>query len=106
MGDTQVMLGQLDRLLTFLSLPRIRLGIIPATATYQAPTNQFIMFDERMVHVETVSAELAITQPREIALYAKTFHQLSQQALYGQAAKEMINDRLTNLRKIQGVGIK
>ncbi|MGH3867219.1 MAG: helix-turn-helix domain-containing protein [Pseudonocardiaceae bacterium] len=105
-GDTQVMLGQLDRLLTFLSLPRIRLGIIPATATYQAPTNQFIMFDERMVHVETISAELAITQPREIALYAKTFHQLSQQALYGQAAKEMINARLTDLRKIQGVGMK
>jgi transcriptional regulator with XRE-family HTH domain len=100
-GDTQVMLGQLDRLTTFLSLPRIRLGIIPATATYQAPTNQFIMFDERMVHVETVSAELAITQPREITLYAKTFHRLSQQALYGQAAKEMINARLADLRKIQ-----
>lgn len=105
-GDTQVMLGQLDRLLTFLSLPRIRLGIIPATATYQVPTNQFIMFDERMVHVETVSTELAITQPREIALYTKTFHQLSQQALYGQAAKEMINARLTDLRKIQGVEMK
>lgn len=98
-GNTEVMLGQLDRLLTFLSLPRIRLGIIPATATYQVPTNQFIMFDERMVHVETISAELAITQPREIALYAKTFHQLSKQALYNQAAKAMINTRLAELRK-------
>jgi transcriptional regulator with XRE-family HTH domain len=98
-GDTQVMLGQLDRLLTFLALPRIRLGIIPATATYQVPTNQFIMFDERMVHVETISTELAITQPREISLYAKTFHQLSKQAVYGQAAKEMINARLATLRE-------
>ncbi|MBV9143351.1 MAG: helix-turn-helix domain-containing protein [Pseudonocardiales bacterium] len=98
-GDTQVMLGQLDRLLTFLSLPRIRLGIIPVTATYQVPTNQFIMFDERLVHVETISAELAITQPREIALYAKTFHQLSKQAVYGQAAKDMINARLATLRQ-------
>lgn len=98
-GDTQVMLGQLDRLLTFLSLPRIRLGIIPATETYQVPTNQFIMFDERVVHVETISAELAITQPREIALYAKTFHQLSKQAVYGQMAEEMINARLATLRQ-------
>lgn len=105
-GDTQVMLGQLDRLLTFLSLPRIRLGIIPATAAYRVPTNQFIMFDDRMVHVETISAELAITQPREIALYAKTFHQLSTQALYGQATKEMINTRLADLRRLKESGMK
>jgi transcriptional regulator with XRE-family HTH domain len=98
-GDAQVMLGQLDRLLTCLSLPRIRLGVIPATVTYQVPTNQFIMFDERLVHVETISTELAITQLREIALYAKTFHQLSKQAVYGQAAKEMIAIRLTALRE-------
>jgi hypothetical protein len=24
---------------------------------YRVPTNQFIMFDDRMVHVETISAE-------------------------------------------------
>jgi len=70
-GDTSVMTGQLDRLLTVLSLPRASLGIIPASAPYLVPTNQFIMFDNRAVHVETISAELAITQPREIALYAK-----------------------------------
>ncbi|MGH3722204.1 MAG: helix-turn-helix domain-containing protein [Pseudonocardiaceae bacterium] len=103
-GDTDVMLGQLDRLLTFIALPRIRLGIIPATAAYQVGTNQFVMFDERLVLVETISAELAITQPREIALYAKTFHQLSAQAVYGQAAKEMINARLATLRHDSGAG--
>ncbi len=97
-GDTPIMLGQLDRLLTFLSLPRVRLGIIPATATYQVPTNQFIMFDERMVHVETISAELAITQPREISLYAKTFQRLSQQAVYGQQAGKLIQEALTERR--------
>ncbi|MBV9143348.1 MAG: hypothetical protein JO115_20930 [Pseudonocardiales bacterium] len=57
------------------------------------------MFDERLVHVEVISAELVITQPREIAFYAKTFHQLSKQAVYGQAAKEMINARLATLRQ-------
>jgi hypothetical protein len=97
-GDTQVMLGQLDRLLTVLSLPRVRLGIIPATATYQVPTNQFIMFDERIVHVETISAELSITQPREISLYVKTFEHLSRQAVYGQAAGKLIHEALTELR--------
>lgn len=97
-GDTEVLVGQLDRLHTVLSLPRVRLGIIPATAAYRVPTNQFIMFDDRMVHVETVSAELSITQPREIFLYSKTFQELSQRAVYGQGARELIATRLTDLR--------
>lgn len=99
-GDTGVMLGQLDRLLTALSLPRVRLGVIPATAAYRVPTNQFIIFDNRMVHVETVSAELAITQPREIALYVKTFQELSKWAVYGQGAGELIAARLADLRDV------
>ncbi len=56
------------------------------------------MFDDRMVHVETVSAELTITQPREIALYGKVFEELSQSAVYGQGARELIMARLSELR--------
>jgi len=97
-GNTGVMIGQLDRLLTILSLPRVRLSVIPAHTAYQVPTNQFIMFDDRLVHVETISAELAISQPREIALYSKAFQQLSQQAVYGQAARDLINKALALLR--------
>lgn len=99
-GDAEVMLGQLDRLLTVLSLPRVRLGVIPATAAYRVPTNQFILFDDRMVQVETVSAELTITQPREIALYVKAFQALSQRAVYGQGARELIAARLADLREV------
>jgi transcriptional regulator with XRE-family HTH domain len=98
-GDTNVMIGQLDRLLTVLSLPRVRLGVIPMTSAYRVPTNQFIMFDDELVHVETVSAEVAITQPREIALYAKTFRELARWAHYGSEARELISDRLAELRR-------
>jgi Domain of unknown function (DUF5753) len=70
-GSTETMIGQLDRLLTLLSLPRVSLGVLPSRSEYRVPTNQFIMFDDRVVHVENVSAEVAVTQPREIALYAK-----------------------------------
>lgn len=59
------------------------------------------MFDDRVVHVETVSAELAITQPREVSLYTKTFQELSKSAVYGQAAKELIDARLAALRDPQ-----
>jgi len=89
-GGTDVMIGQLDRLLATMSLPQVSLGIIPAHANYSVPTNQFIMFDDRLVQVETISAELSITQPREIVLYAKAFHELMKQAVRGQDARALI----------------
>jgi transcriptional regulator with XRE-family HTH domain len=101
-ADTTVMSGQLDRLLTVLSLPRLSLGILPAGSAYQVPTNQFIMFDDRMVHVETVSAELTITQPREIALYARAFQELSKAAVYGAAARDLIRRALAALPLEEG----
>jgi transcriptional regulator with XRE-family HTH domain len=97
-GGPNVMIGQLDRLLAVSSLPRVRLGIIPATAPYEVPTNQFIMFDERLVHVEAISAEISVTQPREIALYIKAFQGLSELAVYGAAARELIASVLAELR--------
>jgi transcriptional regulator with XRE-family HTH domain len=96
-GDDGVMTAQLDRLLTVLSLPRVSLGIIPAQAAYHVPSNQFIMFDDRAVHVETVSAELSITQPREVALYARAFEDLSRLAVYGQEARALIRKALAEL---------
>lgn len=97
-GDAEVTVGQLDRLLTVLSLARVRIGIIPAHSAYRVPTSQFIMFDDRMVHVETISAELAIAQPREIALYARAFQGLSQLAVYEKAAKGLIGAAIADLR--------
>lgn len=93
-GDADVMAGQLDRLLAVTALPRIHLGIIPTRACYRVPTNQFILYDERVVQVETISAELTINQPREIALYVKAFAELTQQAVHGPAARKLITAAL------------
>ena len=100
-GGPEVMIGQLDRLLAVSSLPRVRLGIIPQRAPYRVPSNQFIMFDERMVHVEAVSAELTITQPREIALYAKAFHGLTALAVHGRGARALITAELHHLTNMK-----
>jgi transcriptional regulator with XRE-family HTH domain len=97
-GDSDVIIGQLDRLLAVMSLPRVTLGIIPTFAEYRVPTNQFIMFDNRLVHVETVSAELAINQPREITLYGKAFEELTKQAVIGSAARTLITTALDHRR--------
>lgn len=102
-GDTAVMIGQLDRLLATISLSRVTFGIIPPQAEYRVPTNQFIMFDNRLVQVETISSELSISQPREISLYAKAFRELTRQAVYGQTARNLISQALDNLRAAQEI---
>jgi transcriptional regulator with XRE-family HTH domain len=85
------MIGQLDRLLAVSALPSVSLGIIPARARITlAPENAFLIFDQRMVMIETYSAELTITQPREIAVYEKAFSWLSDSAVHGRRARALI----------------
>ncbi|MFG1919656.1 hypothetical protein [Micromonospora sp. NPDC048898] len=50
-----------------------------------------------MVHVEAVTAELAVTQPREIALYVRAFEGLAAEAVYGDVAGELIRQALRTL---------
>lgn len=49
-----------------------------------------MLYDRRKVLVETITAESAITQPREIAIYEKVFNRLSDQAVHGDGARELI----------------
>jgi transcriptional regulator with XRE-family HTH domain len=97
-GDADIMRGQLDRLLAVMTLPRLSLGIIPRKAAYHIwPGNPFTTFDDRMVMVETYSAELTITQPREIAFYNKAFAMLQRSAVYGKPVRNLITAALTDL---------
>jgi len=89
-GDANVMTGQLDRLLAVIGLPRMLFGIVPSGAEWLTPATNFVMYDDRMVQVEAITAELTITQPREIALYARAFETLARQAVTGDDARELI----------------
>ncbi|MEU6578163.1 helix-turn-helix transcriptional regulator [Streptomyces sp. NPDC046805] len=90
-GGPDVMKGQLDRLLAVMRLPRLSLGIVPRSAPAAIwPGNSFSMFDSKLVLVETYSAELSVSQPREIELYAKAFALLQQSAVYGNAVRDII----------------
>jgi transcriptional regulator with XRE-family HTH domain len=97
-GDAGVMAGQLDRLLAVMSLPRVSLGIIPAVGERRSLTQgSFWMFDDSRVRVETVSASLTITQPRDIALYSRVFELLQQSAVHGREARQLITRALGDL---------
>lgn len=97
-GNTDTMAGQLDRLMTVLSLHRLSLGIIPAMAPRRIlPGEGFWIFDDNVVKVEMCAAALTITQPREIAVYANAFTRLQQSAVYGREARELISNALRHL---------
>jgi transcriptional regulator with XRE-family HTH domain len=101
-GDADTMAGQLDRLMTVLSLHRLSLGIIPSTAPRRIlPGEGFWIFDDNTVKVETWTAGLTITQPREIAVYANAFTRLQQSAVYGREARELISNALQDLENAE-----
>ena len=97
-GDAEVMIGQLGRLLEVSTLSRVRLGISPVSAVHHAwPLHGFWIIDDHLVMVETYSAQLTITQPREVGLYIKVFQGLAESALYGQDARALLTRTLAGL---------
>jgi transcriptional regulator with XRE-family HTH domain len=100
-GGPDVMSGQLDRLLAVMSLPQVSLSVIPLGAERKVmPSGGFLIFDDEMVQAETVSAELTVTEPQEIALYARRFALLRQSAVSGREARGLIHRALSDVDRL------
>lgn len=94
----EVMLGQLDRLISLSALPNVKLGIIAFDTRYTtSPWHGFWMYDDERVLVETYSAELDLRQPQEIELYGRVFEDLAAVASYGRAARAIITRAIDDL---------
>jgi len=94
----EVMLGQLDRLISMAAVPNVKLGIIGfETAYVVAPAHGFWLLDEDRVMVETFSAELNLAQPQEISLYSSVFESLAAVASYGRSARAIITRVIDDL---------
>jgi hypothetical protein len=90
-GTAEMMVGQLGQLITVAALPNVSFGIVPPDierTMWSSPG--FWIFDEERVIIETPTAELTVTQPREVALYGRTFSELASMAVYGAAARALI----------------
>lgn len=97
-GDASVMADQLSYLLAMITLPSVSLGIIPRTASRRMwPLETFSMFDDAQVEVELLTAQVNVTQPSEISMYAQAFGELSTMAAYGQNARVLIMKALGSL---------
>lgn len=80
-----------------LNLPWLRLGILPIRVRHDMTLCGFWIFDDREVQVETYSAAIRIIQPREVAMYAKVFDHYAKRAVYGQEARNLIDQALKEL---------
>jgi transcriptional regulator with XRE-family HTH domain len=96
----QVMLGQLDRLVSLSQLPNMKLGIIGFDTQYAtSPWHGFWLYDDQKVLVETMSAALDLRQPQEIALYGDAFEQLAAVASYSRSARAIITRVMDDLAR-------
>jgi transcriptional regulator with XRE-family HTH domain len=97
-GTAEMMAGQLGHLIDVASWPSVSLGVIPMgveRVMWSSPG--FWIYDDERVVVETPTAELTITQPREIAVYARTFAELASMAVYGAAARSLVTQAINAL---------
>jgi transcriptional regulator with XRE-family HTH domain len=99
-ADADAMAAQLGHLLTAGALPQVSLGILPMARKErgQTPSETFHVYDDTLVQVELISAEVNVTQPSEVALYLKAFEQLRSMAVYGAEARTLVVKAIEALR--------
>ncbi len=98
LGGADVMAAQLGHLLKAMSLPSVSLGVIPFNVSRpQFVLENFAIYDFVQVDVELLSAQMTITAPSEIKLYAEAFEQLAGMAVYGAKARALITSALAAL---------
>jgi transcriptional regulator with XRE-family HTH domain len=94
----EVLAGQLDRLVSLATLTTIKFGVIPFERQLPvAPVQGFYVYDERVVQIEHLTAELKLSQPSEIATYVTFFDRLAEVAQYGPEARVLITRTLADL---------
>jgi hypothetical protein len=92
------MAAQYGHLLKLSASPRLSLGVIPANVRREMySTEGFWIFDSDRVIVEILTAEITVTQPREIELYERTFVELADLAVYGADCRALIASAITSL---------
>ncbi len=97
-GPPSVHRGQLDRLLAVSGMDTVTLAVIPFTATLPVvPSHAFTMFDDTLVLVEMIGAELAFRAADEKALDTDVFERLWRVGVQNERAADLINKAIDAL---------
>lgn len=100
-----VMAEQLDRLSGLIGLDTVELGIIPFGAQLKrSPAHGFWIYDQRLVIVETINAELWLDDEDSLSLYTRAWEWLSEAAVYGPQARRLIGRAKASMERVQQPG--
>ncbi|MGH3615251.1 MAG: helix-turn-helix domain-containing protein [Pseudonocardia sp.] len=83
--------AQLDRLLVLAGLDTVELAVLPLSAELSKATSHgFVIFDDRLVLVETFNSELGMRDAEDVALYTRIFEMFWALAEHGERATALI----------------
>jgi transcriptional regulator with XRE-family HTH domain len=102
-GPASTLVGQLDRLLAVAGLETVELSVVPHGVPWPTPPlHGFWIFDEALVLVETLSAELAL-RDEETAVYFRVFDAMWGLAAHGEDASVLVSRAIREIRAIKPV---
>ncbi|MFE5771491.1 helix-turn-helix domain-containing protein [Streptomyces sp. NPDC056485] len=87
----QMMAAQLDRIVSMSRLAHVDIRVVPLSAPQTDIANHaFVIRDDRTVTVETVHAEIVVTDPRDVEIYVRKFEKFEQAALSGDVMRSLV----------------
>ncbi|MGW6952094.1 helix-turn-helix domain-containing protein [Streptomyces xanthophaeus] len=87
----QMMAAQLDRIVSVSRLAHVDIRVVPLSAPQTDIANHaFVIRDDRMVTVETVHAEIVVTDPRDVEMYVRKFEGFENSALSGDGVRSLV----------------
>ena len=86
------MFTQFEHIATLSRLRNVTVSLIPwAVRLPDVPSNAFVLFDDRLVTVETFSGELVLRDPRDIALHIELLEQFVQVAVWDEEMRAILS---------------
>ena len=101
------MLEQFDRILTINTIPSVTLGLIPWSASPRIvpPTHSFQIYDDEFVVMETLSAELTLSDPEDVRLYRDALDAMAEAAIPKFELGDYLNRITADLQAISEGGL-
>lgn len=100
-GPPELLLPQLDRILSVMTLSNVEVSVIPLRSEARAfYVNGFLLYetpDEPLVMVETYTRELLLTDVEDVDAYRDLHVRLQESALHGGEARNLIEAVKTSL---------
>ncbi|MBQ0983690.1 helix-turn-helix domain-containing protein [Streptomyces sp. F63] len=89
----RMMAAQMDRILSASRLPHVDIRVVPQDARQTDIANHaFVIRDDRLVTVETVHAELTVTDAQDVELYVRKFEDFANIALRGREMTSLLTE--------------